>query len=163
MCKSGTIKEMSIQSSASLLNTMRVINKNTQGICFILEGKKLVGVLTDGDIRRVILKGLDLSEIVSKVMRKNFLRINVGSSISDIQDKLKAYDGELDTRVDIMYEHCIEPCVPWEHFKIGVRKVLELTKNHHGFECVDVADADTDDADTEETVPEETPTDNKNE
>ena len=92
MCKSGTIKEMSIQSSASLLNTMRVINKNTQGICFILEGKKLVGVLTDGDIRRVILKGLDLSEIVSKVMRKNFLRINVGSSISDIQDKLKEVD-----------------------------------------------------------------------
>jgi len=81
----------------------------------------------------------------------------------DIQSKLKDYDGELDTRVDIMYEHCIEPCVPWEHFKIGVRKVLELTKNHHGFECVDVADADTDDADTEETVPEETPTDNKNE
>jgi len=83
----------------------------------------------------------------------------------DIQSKLKDYDGELDTRVDIMFEHCIEPCVPWEHFKIGVRKLLEITKNHHGFECVDVTDADTDaDADTDEDVDtEETETDKKNE
>jgi hypothetical protein len=70
MCKSGTIKEMSIQSSASLLNTMRVINKNTQGICFILEGKKLVGVLTDGDIRRSLLNGDDLNNLVTEAMNK---------------------------------------------------------------------------------------------
>ena len=89
MHKSGAIKEMTIQSSASLLSAMRSINKNTQGICFVLKGKKLVGVLTDGDIRRVILKGLDLSESVYKFMRKDFLSTDLNASINDIQDKLK--------------------------------------------------------------------------
>jgi len=89
MRKSTTIKEMSIQSSASLLTAMELINKNSQGICFALKGQKLVGVLTDGDIRRAILQGFDLNEIVSKVMKKKFLSIEMGSSTSDIQDKLK--------------------------------------------------------------------------
>ena len=79
----------------------------------------------------------------------------------DIQGKLKDYDSELDTRVDIMHEHCIEPCVPWEHFKIGVRKLLELTKNHHGFEYVDIEDT-VEDVDIVEDT-EETPFDKKNE
>jgi perosamine synthetase len=92
MYKSSTIKEISIQSSALLSAAMRLIDKNSQGICFVLKGKKLVGVLTDGDIRRAILKDLDLDTIISKVMRRNFLSMSVGSSASDIQDKLKKVD-----------------------------------------------------------------------
>ena len=58
----------------------------------LIEGKKLVGILTDGDIRRVILNGFTLDTIVSKVMRKNFVSMAVGSSSSEIQNNLKKVD-----------------------------------------------------------------------
>lgn len=92
MYKSDPIKKISIQSNDLLSTAMKFINKNAQGICFILEGKKLVGILTDGDIRRVILNGFTLDTIVSKVMRKNFVSMAVGSSSSEIQNNLKKVD-----------------------------------------------------------------------
>lgn len=92
MYKSSYIKEISIQSNVLLLNAMKLIDKNGKGICFILKGKKLVGILTDGDIRRAILKGIKLDTVVSNIMRKNFFSMSVGSSVSDIQNKLKEVD-----------------------------------------------------------------------
>lgn len=92
MYKFSHIKEISIQSNALLLNAMKLIDKNSKGICFILKGKKLVGILTDGDIRRALLKGIKLDAVVSNVMRKNFFSMPVGSSASDIQNNLKKVD-----------------------------------------------------------------------
>ncbi len=92
MYKSDPIKEISLQSNALLSTAMKLINQNAQGICFVLKGKKLVGILTDGDIRRAILKGYRLDAIISKVMRKNFLSMAVGSSAGDIQKQLKKVD-----------------------------------------------------------------------
>ena len=54
MYKSDPIKEISLQSNALLSSAMKLINQNAQGICFVLKGKELVGILTDGDIRRAI-------------------------------------------------------------------------------------------------------------
>ena len=92
MYKSDPIKEISLQSNALLSTAMKLINKNAQGICFVLKGKKLFGILTDGDIRRAILKGFNLDTIISKVMRKNFCSMAVGSSTTDIQKQLKKFD-----------------------------------------------------------------------
>ena len=44
---------------------MLKINKNAMGIIFIVDSKKkLLGILTDGDIRRAILKGINISLIL---------------------------------------------------------------------------------------------------
>ena len=47
-----------------------------------------------------------------------------------LQDKLQEYDTELDMRLDIIYENCIEVCKPWEYFKAGVRELIKATNKH---------------------------------
>jgi len=56
-----------------------------------------------------------------------------------IQKKMEEYDTELDTRLDIIYENCIEVCKPWEYFKICVRELIKATNknNTEEFECLE--------------------------
>ena len=61
-------------SQENLLGAMKVINKNAKGVCFVVSSQQLlIGVLTDGDIRRAILSGFDLDTLASKVVDKNFI------------------------------------------------------------------------------------------
>ena len=48
-----------------------LINTSLQIVLIVSKDKKLVGTITDGDIRRAMLKGYTLKDKVSKVM-KNF-------------------------------------------------------------------------------------------
>lgn len=47
---------------------------------FVLDGKKLVGTLTDGDARRGLIDGIQLSESVERIMKKNFIYIAVNEN-----------------------------------------------------------------------------------
>ena len=68
------INELLCDSNNSLLVAMKIINQNAKGICFIVSNNKtLIGVLTDGDIRRGILSGAELQEPVSKIVASDFV------------------------------------------------------------------------------------------
>lgn len=56
-----------IPPTTTVIDAMSVIDKASTGIAFICEGGKLVATLTDGDIRRHILKNGDLSAPVSNI------------------------------------------------------------------------------------------------
>ena len=66
-------KDLIIQPNKSLKDAMLKINKNAIGIIFIVDSKKkeLLGVLTDGDIRRAILKGINIFSTCKNLMKKN--------------------------------------------------------------------------------------------
>lgn len=53
----------------------------------------------------------------------------------EIQDKMKDYDKELDIRLDIIYENCIETCKPWNTFKDYLRKFIK-TNDEDEYECL---------------------------
>lgn len=64
-----------IQQTVSIREALIVLNQissNTQSLLVVDEEKKLVGTLTDGDIRRGLISGADLSDSASKIMCKNF-------------------------------------------------------------------------------------------
>lgn len=53
---------------------MTCINNNAKGIAFIVnESGKLVGIATDGDIRRALLKGAGLKESIKNYMNQQFV------------------------------------------------------------------------------------------
>ncbi len=54
---------------------MQIIDKGAYRTAFIVEKKKLVGIVTDGDIRRAIMKGHPLEDTVDSIMTKNPLVI----------------------------------------------------------------------------------------
>lgn len=74
-------------SDDTISNTLNKINDNKARICFVvLEDGQLVGVVTDGDIRRWLTKNsiLDLSQSISMVMNKNFVTAAKDDSNSKI-------------------------------------------------------------------------------
>ena len=56
-----------IQKNKSIKDAMIKIEKNGLGTLFVLNNKKLIGVVTDGDIRRVIISGKKIDEKIDKV------------------------------------------------------------------------------------------------
>jgi len=60
------------------IDALQVMTKKGLGICLILEGEKLIGVLTDGDIRRALtsisepLPSLFCRDVVSKASTEPF-------------------------------------------------------------------------------------------
>lgn len=68
------IQELLIKSEDSLIEAMRAIDRNAQGIAFVVDANsRLVGVLTDGDVRRALLNGATLTMPASQVMRTRFI------------------------------------------------------------------------------------------
>lgn len=61
-----------ISPNESIRSALRIINDEALRIALVIDDKgQLLGVLTDGDIRRGILNNIDLDEGVSRVMNKS--------------------------------------------------------------------------------------------
>ena len=65
------IKEYIVQKNATLLEAMNIINKNSRGIVYVCDGKRLIGALSDGNVRRHILEGGSLNETAENVANKS--------------------------------------------------------------------------------------------
>lgn len=79
-------KDLEVSLKKNLKFVIDRLNKNQIKICFILDNKKLVGSITDGDIRRSILKNISKETPVKKIMNKNPLKFFY--SEKNIPDKL---------------------------------------------------------------------------
>lgn len=65
------IGEFIIDSRRSIVDAMAEIDKNRSGTLFVADDNNLLGAITDGDIRRWILKTGDLKASVSAIMNSN--------------------------------------------------------------------------------------------
>lgn len=64
-------REIQIAPDASIRKTIQIINASAMQIALVVDrDNRLVGTVTDGDIRRGILKGISLDETVEKVMNR---------------------------------------------------------------------------------------------
>jgi perosamine synthetase len=83
------IEQLLVDSRQPLLGCLQTINDNGQGICFAVdEDRRLVGAVTDGDIRRALLSGLSLNAPVTQVMQTDLVSLPATTPIEDIQQAL---------------------------------------------------------------------------
>lgn len=83
------IDKMICRQEATLLDAMQLINKNEKGIAFIIdEENKLCGVLTDGDIRRLIMKGCTLQQKIQDILTGNFVYSRNVEKYNEILNKI---------------------------------------------------------------------------
>ena len=101
------VKKLSIRKDNSITEALVQLDNTALGVLFVVdESDKLVGVITDGDIRRALLQQFSLSDSVESVMNKNFtsLPVEAESSIilEHINNKVKVVPllDENDTLVD---------------------------------------------------------------
>ena len=66
---------------------MAVIDKHAKRISFVLEDGVLVGVITDGDIRRALLNNGKLKDPVHSAMNKQFVSFPVGAESKRIRER----------------------------------------------------------------------------
>lgn len=71
----------------SLRHTLEVIDYGAKGIVLLVdESKRLLGTITDGDIRRAILKGISLEDSIEKVAHLNPVSVKQSMTRQEIKD-----------------------------------------------------------------------------
>jgi len=81
---SDNLKYMTISPSSSIKKAMISISKNLTGSIFITQKKKVLGIVTDGDIRKRLIKNSSLDTQIKFLMTKNFISINDFETKSNI-------------------------------------------------------------------------------
>ena len=77
------------QQSSSIKFCIELLNELKVKVLFIIDSKdKLIGTVTDGDIRRAILNGNDLSEPILTAINKNFIKYSEDSDLSDLESRI---------------------------------------------------------------------------
>ena len=85
------INKLTLQADVTLRDAMQAIDENAQGVCFVLQEGRLMGIVTDGDARRALLNGSKLNDNIQTVMKKAFFSLPINSPITLIQQKFKQY------------------------------------------------------------------------
>jgi len=85
---SKALEMLLINSEKSILEAMRSINVNSMGILLVVnEDNRLLGTITDGDIRRAILSGCELNSSIAEIYNKNCVYTNKNTSVSEVKLK----------------------------------------------------------------------------
>ena len=67
---SNTIKNI-LSTSSKMSDAIRVLQECEQKLVIVIDNERLVGTITDGDIRRGLLNNLNLDSHCSKIMNKD--------------------------------------------------------------------------------------------
>ena len=88
--KKKKIDQVLLNKNNSIFQAVRCLNKSNFQVCLIVdEKKKLIGTITDGDIRRAIIKKIDFQSNVSKIMNKKPIFVNESFDKENIKKLMK--------------------------------------------------------------------------
>ena len=88
---SWDFQKTSVSESASLRTVMEVLDRESLEIALVVGSDgKLLGTLTDGDIRRAILSGVSLESVASKFMQRRFTAVGPQTSRAEVLDLMRA-------------------------------------------------------------------------
>ena len=95
MRKTMKINNYSIKKDKNIEDALKCIELNGLGLIFIEDRKKIIGVVTDGDIRRALIKRKNLSMPLTTFMNKKFVFLREGTDTREnilklLDSKIKA-------------------------------------------------------------------------
>lgn len=110
------LESMIIADGACLRDALHQLNRCATGNLFVVDGGgRMVGAVTDGDIRRALLRDYTLEASVAEVMNADFSFVRHGQTPdpSTIPGKIR-YLPVLDTEDRLMDYHYLDvrPCIP---------------------------------------------------
>jgi predicted transcriptional regulator len=103
-----------INADIGVKEAMQKLNETGEKILFVLDGsKRLIGTITDGDIRHGIVNGLKFNDKVEKIMQRKF--ISVKHDVPDAENRVKKI--MVDTAIEqvpiIDDNGCIKDVIRW--------------------------------------------------
>ena len=119
-----------IDPDSSVINGMKQIDHNKEKVLFVVDkSNKLIGSITDGDIRRWILAGESLNAPIEKICNRNPISIKSEQNASYAKELMLEY--KIECVPVINYEKRVEKLIFWndafrdENFKIE-KTILKL-------------------------------------
>ena len=86
-----SIETFVIKPGCTLRDAMLCINRNVKGIALLLDRRRrMLGTVTDGDIRRALLKGASLESPVAPFAHRSFTSVGVGTGRAAVLDLMRA-------------------------------------------------------------------------
>lgn len=85
------ISKLVCRETDSIRQVMQIIGEGRKKIAFVLakDSDKIIATVSDGDIRRALLDGLEMTDVISKCMHTQFTYINV----NEIKQSFKVNEG----------------------------------------------------------------------
>lgn len=78
-----------VESTSSIISALKKIDSNKKGFVVVLSKDRVVGTLTDGDIRRAFIAGRALTDNISKIYTQNYTVIHDVDGLSKAIDLFK--------------------------------------------------------------------------
>lgn len=78
------IDKVKLHRHSTIKEALEIINEGSLRIAVVCDGKKLVGVVADADLRRAFLKGLLLSDSIESITTRNPITAHVNDSSEKI-------------------------------------------------------------------------------
>lgn len=122
------LRSLLITPETTIKEAMKKLNETSERILFVVDKKeKLLGTVTDGDIRTGLINGLEFTDHVRKVMHKRFISVRYDSP--DIQKNVKRLmiDHKIE-QIPVLNEHgAIIDVYLWTDL-LGKRRYTEAEK-----------------------------------
>ena len=82
------MKKLTCNYKSTIKDVMTCIDKNAKGTAFVIDdSEKIVGVLTDGDIRRLLLEGYGMNDLIETHINKDFIFAYISDEPNKIRKK----------------------------------------------------------------------------
>jgi perosamine synthetase len=83
------VKELTVQSDQNIKSALEVLNTSGLGILFVIDKNGLLlGIITDGDIRRALLDGKELTSDINDVMNVDYTSLPIGTDNEIVLDTI---------------------------------------------------------------------------
>ena len=82
-------ENFTVSEKTGIIDALKKIDANRQGFVVVVEDGVVLGVLTDGDIRRAIIKGTMNAESVSTVYTRNVKMVHVTDGFETVTELFK--------------------------------------------------------------------------
>ena len=80
-----------ISDQSTIRDAMAAIEKNSREVIMVQnDARAIVGIITDGDIRRGLLNGLTMTTLASEVMSRNYISVQLQTDRAAVLDLMKA-------------------------------------------------------------------------
>lgn len=88
---SKPVSLLCLPPTGTIRNALEVIEKGAEGICLLVDAEqRLLSTVTDGDIRRALLKGASMEDCVEPFGKRSFTSVPANASRAEVIDLMQA-------------------------------------------------------------------------
>ena len=85
-------KAFSVATDADLRQALLAVDRGKLGVALVVDGDNhLLGTVTDGDLRRAILRGAEIETPVEKIMNRNFTAVNESVAAASVMESMHSH------------------------------------------------------------------------